>query len=671
MMRYQKRIAEAFKANEIKSVLIIDDVYDPPKLDEGSSGQLLDWIEKAVEEEKIISGVSQDQLRKAVTEIENDPSFDDSPAFKEVHKNLYTEFLNSQMSSPDPGDNFKTTKGASLEMLFRLERCLSEINSKLNIVKVGVENALSVFQRVEPDVVFLDYYLETSGTPQRAADEKASRDLLGTMLDASKAKTPAIVLMSSAAGPDDAKRYRLKMREQREESKTLRDPLLALRFRYFSKKWVSEEHDKITLNHEATDVLLDIGQGFKFAAHIQRALSEWRQSVDDALVDLLDEIEGLEPKDIAYLLRFRLIDEGQDLSDYLVWLFGENLTSLIVDRLDQKSASFTALRKPNAGDGFEGAYNGPSESVAKLYTRVQFKSSGDLGENDADEIVPPNDLIAAAKLCVYRMGDLYLGPKNDLLVVLNSPCDLMRRKTGKMKAESILTMRGNLKALKAKDATSDNLILYQGKPNKITWMPKQFKTFPVDEKESLGVDGQYKHIGTLNPLYALEAQQLALRDIGRLGNTISPSLAFPVSVNAHVLTEVETPKYVKLNIPLKLPATLISSRGSALNSAPRLILQRDFLHKLVEAFENLDPGTIAPDAQKVRDELINDNKNSAYHDTLLRDGLCLEDYNIRDSLGMLAVAAGAVSTSKDKVTPLQFVVKLSNEQMQEIDISIN
>jgi len=156
-----------------------------------------------------------------------------------------------------------------------------------------------------------------------------------------------------------------------------------------------------------------------------------------------------------------------------------------------------------------------------------------------------------------------------------------------------------------------------------------------------------------------------------MGNTISPSLSFPVSVSAHVLTQENPPEYVKLDISFRLPATLVSSRGSSLNAKPRLLLQRDFLHKLVEVLEALDPEQIAPEAQKMRGKLINDNLNMAYHDLLLKGGLCLEDQKIRERLGMLAVPASVVSTKKIHITPLQFVVNLSDEQMQEIEISLN
>ena len=46
-MRYEKRIIAAFESNNIKKILLIDDAYDPPELDDTTVAQLADFLNEA------------------------------------------------------------------------------------------------------------------------------------------------------------------------------------------------------------------------------------------------------------------------------------------------------------------------------------------------------------------------------------------------------------------------------------------------------------------------------------------------------------------------------------------------------------------------------------------------------------------------------------------------
>ena len=722
-MRYKDRMKKAFESNDIQSVLIIDDGYDAPLLSADATaevGSLLEWVE--TNPAALVNlGVNEEQAAIIKDVLAGDPGeVEDSDAVLNLQTTLFKSFIDDQ-ASYDPGGHFAGRKGAALKHLSRLEACLRAIRPDMSIHRTGVDGAETAFADSDPDLVFLDYYLEKPDATQPTEAERESQTLLKTLLGQCGTRIPAIVLMSSDAEPENAKQYRMSVRGMRATEPDRLDPLLALRFRFLKKDWIKDSPNGLSLEPEATDVLLDIGQGFQFSGNIQTALSEWRRSVDKALDKLLGEIEDLEPKDIAYLLRFRLIDEGETLSNYLVWLFGENLKALTAETLNPVSPAFMALSDPEAGRGIEGAYNGPTASVAEMYTRVQVRpplrhrvedsdveitdheDAGVDTEDDPTEEVPAaegeNGLDAAdtvnnqfeadddtadqddreeteeelAKRLKglsfdYEMGDLYKGKDKELLVVLNAPCDLMRRKSGKMKAETILTMQGRLAGLQAKKATSDNFILHDGKPHTFTWDPKEFRTFPAEGKDSLVALSAYTHIGTLNPLYALETQQKALHGIGRMGNAVSPPLWFPVTVSVYIQTNKTKPKYQKLDIRQKLPATLVSSRNNNGTIEPRILLQRDFYHKLVAAVDAFDIDEFEGDVPSHRAHFISDNHNMKYHDALLIDGLKLDDRKMLNELGIAAFTRSSPSLREADSCFLQFIIKLSADQSEEVDL---
>src|SRR3546814_20099947 len=104
---------------------------------------------------------------------------------------------------------------------------------------------------------------------------------------------------------------------------------MALRFRFMQKTWVTLDGQKLKIANDAADALLDASQGFEFGSVLQRALVKWRAGAADELNALIGEIGSLDPKDFAYLFRFRLLGEGHGQRDYLQWIFGEGVRTAV------------------------------------------------------------------------------------------------------------------------------------------------------------------------------------------------------------------------------------------------------------------------------------------------------------------------------------------------------
>ena len=177
---------------------------------------------------------------------------------------------------------------------------------------------------------------------------------------ASEEDIPAIVLLSSQK-IDDVDEYRHEAKGR----------ILALRFGFLKKDIVQQEGQ---IKHAAADVLLDVSQGYLFGKILQGALTQWRAGAKLALEDFIKEISNLHPKDFAYLLRFRLREEGQPLNAYLEWLFGESLKGLIEGRVNWNDSFLRLDHTPEIEEKIEGAFEGHSKTIAELFHRIRVNS---------------------------------------------------------------------------------------------------------------------------------------------------------------------------------------------------------------------------------------------------------------------------------------------------------
>jgi hypothetical protein len=641
-MGHEKRIVSAFTENAITRVLVIDDVYDPPIFSE-VPGELLDFLDNIEGQQAARdAGLADPDLDAATTAAtEGDIG---AAGFEMLVQALYAKFVETRDGRFDPGGLFETRKGATLSVLEPLVALLNKCGTDVNVHLVGINDGETRFVEVQPQVVFLDYYLsaEAAGAGLTAAvktkAKKASIELLGRLLNTTDVEDPAVVLMSSEQVKAEAQSFRRSVEEKGKN-------VLALRFRFLQKGWVTGDGKNLKIENEAADALLDTSQGYVFGQVLQRALKQWREGAEGALNALLKEIGSLEPKDFAYLFRFRLANEGERMGDYLEWLFGENLRATVAEKVDWKNETFVRLDDAALSKGVEGAFDGPSVPIAKLFHRVRV------------------DGHVSRSRTRHSLGDIYIRSKDKrLLVVITPDCDLVSR-NGKQKVDRVLTMDGELRSFNDESSSADEFIFYKQKPYSVRWNPKGLNTYPVSGKGSLDELTGIELLGTLRPLYAQEVQRQALSDLGRIGLAVAPTMGVDASVTVHLRVQPEKgePAFSTLELDGKSMATVLPERGDA-KLGHKVLLRRSFVHLLADKLKALDATTLTPADQAKLAEFLREKNEDQLISGFLIKGSPVKD---KGPLGTSIVIGSKVDRTKDSPW-LQLLLTLSDEAMEEL-----
>lgn len=638
-MGHEKRIVEAFAYNKIERVLLIDDVYDMPVAAE-ITGDILEFMEgidglDACRD----AGVADQDLQSAIEAVRDDDP--NAEAFQDVMRALYVAYVETREDRFDPGGRFKTLKGLTLSILDPLIALLKKCGQDVSIQLSGILDGEDRFQAFKPQVVFLDYYLSPDATGNNVSAavktkaRKASVELLSRLLKTRPVEEPAIVLMSSEQVKEKAQSFR-------QDVESLGENVMALRFRFLQKGWISGEANALKIEHEAADALLDTSQGYVFGKVLHQALKEWRFGAENAMAEVLKQIGSLEPKDFAYLFRFRLASEGERMGEYLEWLFGENLRAMVAENVNWESDAFKQIDDAELSKGIEGAFDGPSVPIARIFNRVRVDERPGASRR--------------------KMGDMFIKhSENKVMVVLTPDCDLVPRGTGP-KAKRVLTMDGELRSFDQESASADQFIFYKKKAYSLKWNPKALQTFPIAGPGSLGTVKGAEFLGTLRPLYAQEAQRIALTDLGRIGLSVSPIMGVDAQVTAH-LRKMDGNKitFEVLDIGQPATATVLPERGDAVKGH-RVLLRRSSIHCLVDQLKSVDTSTLSPDDKaKLSDFLKEKNEDQLLSGFLIK-GAATKD---KGPLGTTIKIAARPDAGKDGVW-LQFTLKLSDEAMEDL-----
>lgn len=629
-MVHQDRIIEAFASNQIKRVLLIDDAYDPPELHD-SLGSIVDFLESETGRMACQrAGISDEIVAAAATAANGNDT--KSAELKTVIERLYASFrANDEDRAFDPDGIFRLNKEPALAALRPLYKLLGYCST---VQTSGFQCAIKQYQEFDPQVIFLDYYLGPDVPESGDADENsktitrgASLNVLRQIVNAPhRTALPAVVLISSQHISD--------VDEYRVEAKS---GILALRFGFLQKNMVRQRGKEIEIDLPAVDVLLDVTQGYLFGKELQGVLTQWRDGAERALDEFIKEIGDLHTKDFAYLMRFRLREEGITLNEYLGWLFGECLKGWVEEKIDWNTLFSNLDDTKCIEENIEGAFEGPSKITAELFHRVRVSS------HRLDECQR------------YRLGDLFVrDQEGNIRAVITPDCDLVPRKN-KIKAKSVLTMGGTLCTFDDEDAAADDLFVYEKKPFSVQWNPKDLKTFPVDGEGSL--HKTYKLLGTLRPLYAQAMQRRALVDLSRIGLPAAPAFGINASVTVWIRKN-DGIKEIEIGPPAV--ATLIPSR-SGQSVGHRVLLRRRFVRELIVHLKQIrQEDMCCNDKQLLRDAIKKDGDE--LYNRCLRSGGLTNDKNIFG----IGYSLDSKPSQKQSAPWLQIVLKVSDEQMEEL-----
>ena len=653
-MRHEKRIIEAFKDNDIERILIVDDGYDPPSLSSDSLGKLMAFLESedGARACNDVGFFDEDieSAKEAVSRTETE-----SKNLSCVYETLYKRFVDTRDSRFDPGELFQTRKGPTLDGLEPLTDLLKKCGDDVDIRYAGLNDVEEIYDRQKPQVVFLDFYLgpdmpEVGSKSQKPVIQgQVSIKLMERLRMTEEGDIPAIVLMSSRGVEDRAEGFR------REVEFRGGNPL-ALRFRFLQKPGVSAKDNKeIDITHEAADALLDTAQGFEFGQVLQRALTKWRKGADKAINELKEEISALEPKDFAYLFRFRLDSEGESMPNYLEWMFGESLRALVNENVTWDDDDFKKLDNRKLSEGIEGAFEGTSVPIAKIFHRIRI---------DEHKSRRPNR---------YALGDIYVAQnERSIRTVVTPDCDLVVRNK-KTKALSLLTMGGELRTFDQGSTSVDQFIIHNKNAYSLKWNPKDLKTYPLPPLEGidspeLEKDPKYKFFGTLRPLYAQEIQRQSLTDLSRVGLAVAPAMGIDASISAWLRVRANNgTNFENLEINEDAIATILLERGDA-KLGHKVLLRRKFLHSLFDRLREVNEATLCTENNPVSDResfkefLLEKNEDKIVTRFLIKGSLTKED----NAIFRTKFTIGENPDGKKGSPWLQFLLKLSEEAMEEL-----
>jgi hypothetical protein len=596
-MKQEARIRTAIEKGQIRKVVIIDDAFDPPVLSDEVAGQFLDLLEKkesaAILEKAGVTPEEAEAARESITASDYT-----SDELQSVVSKLYAKYVEISDDKFDPAGSFSVLKGDNLRRVRPLLRLLAPC-TELTVTRIGSDASGIDFAALEPDVIFVDYYLDATLSPNDNPDEAqggaARRGSLAMLRRVLNDKMgPSVMLMSSHSVRNEAHAFRREIREERK--------VFASRFHYLSKEDLDEEEDgSIKVSGEASDALLDIAQRHKFAGAVEEGLTQWKSGLDKAAATVWDLITELELKDFAYLARFRLAEEGQPLSAYLEWLFGEVLVDGIARSVEWGDQSFKTLDdgafKNKPGSQIEGAFDGPTAHIAELYFRARV---------DARLARQGKDL---------RTGDLYIhkDKPDEILATVTPECDLVLRKK-KRNARRLTVVAGALHDIDAPDSSIADFFMLGNKPLNVVWNAKDIRTIEYTE---IG-DENYRLVGTLRPLYAYELQRRVLADLGRVGLAVAPAMAMSAKTEVVVRGAEGQPVELTLSTSHTASCAVIPKRGSS--DKPRIIYHRRFASALLDAVLSIPEEKLDADARGQIRSLKQPNNQMVFIDKLCRDG---------------------------------------------------
>ena len=554
------------KQADIRRVVIVDDALEPPQMRIEDAGPLTDMLSKAELAPRLDArGIGQ-ELRDQALEALAATDLDSEDVDK-VWKALFRAFVENEVQQFDPGGRFAETKGDNVRALRPFVRLLKKCEPAIDLTLVGTEVDVIDFKDLKPQLVFLDYILDgrvsvsdpSADLANRKAGVDASRKVLNKIVAELPTDGPSVVLMSSDADVvDEADDYRHKAKGY----------LFSSRFQFVPKNALSIDGSKIVIESNAAGTLLDLTQCQAFGVELNDALNAWRDGAEKALKTIFAEIMDLELRDFAYLVRFRLTEEGQPLSEYLEWFFGELLLDGVSQTVDWKHKSFGALNLHSEGPGrhIEGMFDGATGKIAEMFSRVRV---------DRRPIENARD---------RRMGDLYMPEASDkeIRAVLTPDCDLLTRSSGP-RASRMLTVSGKLKDIDAPNVSAADFFEHGGNKYSIDWNTKDLQTLPFGEDKNHPAGMNY--VGTFRPLYAYELQRRVLDDFGRVGLATAPAVHFTASCTAYSRA---AGKFAML--PIKKTAavrcSVMPSRGGS--SGAKIMFHRGFVENLVDTLQAIE-----------------------------------------------------------------------------------
>lgn len=553
-------VGMVFARSEVTRVAIVDDGYDAPKIGDVDEDNWLAFTVAVDEAEKL------GRLSGAIEEIGDLSTYGDLQesdlqrlwyAYREGQEQDTgeAETLSVEDACRQLFRSFQGRKHAKLRELVSVERTVEAASGSK---PAQLPSNTRPEELLEFDLVFLDFFLGDEGLNDHelaaslAEGEKRAIDLAKSVGEKlGYVNTPLFVIISGRAGHESGPKFRDDAR------------LLSSKFRFLSKKAFDEDQTEVLY------VLRQLAAQRSSSNSIEHLLRQWREAAGTALEDVLTSMRRLDVTEYGYIQHYRLESDQTSLRSYLTWLYGAYLGALVEERMSHADlGSIDVLKR----DEIPPANLPPMSEVPRIYSKITTTNlsaedngatvpvwTGDLfvregligvgvkngreeGENEVamvgTETGNGSEGSETRDCCSFeRQGEEEDGA--DILVAITPVCDLV---PGREKAKSIVLVGGELRAFGKAPKVSNHLLVLDSIERdcrngewrfQVDWdnkWPHSFSREAFDGESIRGTD--YRRVGRLRELYAIEVAQAFSGDVARIGVPVAPPFTHALQIRA-------------------------------------------------------------------------------------------------------------------------------------------
>jgi len=533
------KLSDLCEARRVKSVAIIDDVFDVP------DSRLLDANNYSEFKHRFDT---DEALRKSVAWVSG-TDLSELPVFEDITDDkvepLWQSFWKPKFGGRKPQQIFRNAlsqlfDGHTHDVLSALTEVEDLYKFLCDELKVEVDVYGRYFDPIQVSrrqIVAIDFFLEHNLTAEEAYQQTTEKvQAIVSAAISAQQSVPSFLLISS-----------------RPEKVLLQDfpkqsNVMASRFGFFPKKSLKLEDIPEVAR------LYDLIETSNITDWLEQLLRDWKKKAKITIKEILSDMFSLDVTDFVYLDYFRLNHEGTTVSEYLRWFLTSYCTAKIPHYLEKetwRSNKSRLFEESSDSDGLNSVssmliktFAGPSDTLALAYSEIVFDQTR---SNDTPGLSDSN------KCDDVLEGDLFINlidgvQDSEVRLVLTPGCDLrVRPEASKPKVVHVLFLVGIVKHVDSLKHELDKGTVIPIKHGEkvhfwgIEW--KFEKPLSITYKkviESNTEDGFFR-LGRFRELYFHRIRDKFVQNLSRIGTEVAPLLPKAQSGKVSVLPEKRDP----------------------------------------------------------------------------------------------------------------------------------